>query len=70
MAAELSRLTDELRKEKQQWESSDWKMNDMIEKWWTQMMENEENQNQIKNRMNYYEKEKRLGAMAQIAEGI
>lgn len=38
LATELSRLTQELKKEKEGWESSDWKMNEMIEKWWTQMM--------------------------------
>ena len=38
LATELSRLSEELQKEKEGWEGSDWKMNDVIEKWWGQMM--------------------------------
>ena len=80
MATELSRLTEELRKEKEGWESTDWKMNDMIEKWWAQMMgnlddrtsslfvENEEEKGKIRSRMNHLEKEKRMDAMTQVEE--
>ncbi|KAI8915528.1 hypothetical protein BC831DRAFT_432109 [Entophlyctis helioformis] len=38
MADEVSRLTEELRKDKRAWESADWKMDQMVEKWWDQMM--------------------------------
>jgi hypothetical protein len=65
----LARLTEELKKEKQHWESSDWKMNDMIEKWWNQMMEKETLQNRFRERMGAVEKEKKLDAISQIAQG-
>ncbi|KAI8850295.1 hypothetical protein BC829DRAFT_389720 [Chytridium lagenaria] len=38
LADEVNRLTDELRKDKKAWEKADWKMNDMVEKWWDSMM--------------------------------
>ena len=37
-AEELTRLTEELRKDKSAWDATDWKVNDMIEKWWDQMI--------------------------------
>jgi hypothetical protein len=63
----LARLTQELKKEKQHWESSDWKMNDMIEKWWNQMVEKENLQSQFKEKMNTF-KEKKFGS--DFAQGI
>jgi hypothetical protein len=68
LAAELSRLTDELRKEKKQWENSDWQMNEMIEKWWVQMTENEEERAKFKARMNFFEAEKKIDVMSQISQ--
>lgn len=68
LATELSRLTEELRKEKEGWETSDWKMNDMIEKWWGQMMENEEERGKIRSRMEHLEREKRMEAVDQIKQ--
>jgi hypothetical protein len=70
LAAELARLTEELKKEKQHWEKSDWKMNDMIEKWWGQMMENENNRSQYRDRMKEMEATNRLRSMSQLSQSI
>ncbi|KAI8894406.1 WD40-repeat-containing domain protein [Globomyces pollinis-pini] len=67
LAAELSRLTEELRHEKKQWESSDWKMNEMIEKWWSQMTAQQEEREKLKAEMNFMEQENKVDAMTQIS---
>ncbi|KAJ3294809.1 TBC1 domain member 31 [Borealophlyctis nickersoniae] len=68
VADEVSRLTEELRKDRRAWESADWKMNDMVEKWWEQMMGEEETHAERKARLDAMEKEQRARAMREIAE--
>lgn len=63
-------MTEELRRDQNQWEKKDYHMNEMIEKWWEQMIENEEERNKFKNRMDTLEAEKKLDVMSQIAAGI
>jgi hypothetical protein len=38
MADEVTRLTEELRRDKRAWETADWRMNEMIERWWESMI--------------------------------
>ncbi|KAJ3058129.1 TBC1 domain member 31, partial [Podochytrium sp. JEL0797] len=38
MANDVTKLTEDLKKDKKAWENADWKMNDMVEKWWENMM--------------------------------
>jgi uncharacterized protein YjiS (DUF1127 family) len=35
---ELTRLTEDLKKDKSAWDTADWKMNEMIEEWWEKML--------------------------------
>ncbi|KAJ3174752.1 serine/threonine-protein kinase HAL4/sat4 [Irineochytrium annulatum] len=68
VADEVSRLTEELRRDKANWENADWKMNDMVEKWWEQMMSMEESNIDRKARLDALEKEQRAKALRQISE--
>ncbi|KAL2919956.1 hypothetical protein HK105_200022 [Polyrhizophydium stewartii] len=68
VADEMARLTEELRRDKKAWESADWKMDQMIERWWEQMMGEEDLREQSKSKMDALEKEKRISAMQQISD--
>lgn len=63
-------MTEELKKEKQQWEASDLNMNDMIEQWWAQMTEKEKERSQTRSRMEFLDKNQRLDVLAQIEQGF
>ncbi|KAJ8324283.1 hypothetical protein O5D80_007475 [Batrachochytrium dendrobatidis] len=68
MADELARLSDELKQDKKTWDSVDFKMDQMVEKWWEQMMGEEDMRQESKTKLGILEKEKRATAMRQIAE--
>ncbi|KAJ3209747.1 TBC1 domain member 31 [Dinochytrium kinnereticum] len=68
LADEVNRLTEELRKDKKNWEKADWKMNEMVEKWWDSMMNMEESHTERKARLDAMEKEQRARALRRIAE--
>ncbi|KAH6570797.1 hypothetical protein BASA60_007519 [Batrachochytrium salamandrivorans] len=68
MADELARLTDDLKRDKKAWDSADWKMDQMVEKWWEQMMGEEDMRMESKAKLDTLEKEKRATAMRQISE--
>ncbi|KAJ3323251.1 TBC1 domain member 31 [Boothiomyces sp. JEL0866] len=69
LAAELNRLTEEIKKDKKEWESNDWKLNEMVEKWWQQMSLQEQERNKTQERLNNFENEKRIDVMTQINQG-
>ncbi|KAJ3108872.1 TBC1 domain member 31 [Phlyctochytrium planicorne] len=68
LADEVNRLTEELRRDKKEWEKADWKMNEMVEKWWDSMMNMEESHTERKARLDAMEKEQRARALRRIAE--
>ncbi|KAJ3407502.1 TBC1 domain member 31 [Chytriomyces hyalinus] len=68
LADEVSKLSDELKKDKQAWESADWKMNEMVETWWESMMGAEDSHNERLARLDAQEKEQRVRALKRIAE--
>ncbi|TPX64138.1 hypothetical protein SpCBS45565_g06095 [Spizellomyces sp. 'palustris'] len=68
MADEITQLTEELRRDKRAWESADWKMNEMVERWWDQMMGDEASHRERQARLDAMDKEQRAKAMHNIAE--
>ncbi|KAJ3273343.1 TBC1 domain member 31 [Terramyces sp. JEL0728] len=66
LAAELNRLTEEIKKDKKEWESSDWKLNEMVEKWWQQMTLQEQERSKAQEKLNNFENETRIDVMTQI----
>ncbi|KAI9203502.1 uncharacterized protein BJ171DRAFT_509794 [Polychytrium aggregatum] len=65
---EVSRLVEELRRDKREWENSDWKMNEMLEKWWSNMMDEQENHQLRKAKLDALEKEQRSRAVQRIIQ--
>ncbi|KAI8607774.1 hypothetical protein BC830DRAFT_1157806 [Chytriomyces sp. MP71] len=68
LAVEVSKLGEELKRDKQAWETADWKMNDMVESWWESMMGAEETHNDRLARLDASEKEQRIRSLKRIAE--
>ncbi|KAJ3027429.1 UNVERIFIED_CONTAM: TBC1 domain member 31 [Siphonaria sp. JEL0065] len=68
MADDVAQLTDDLKKDKKAWETADWKMNEMVEKWWENMMGAEDSHNERISRLDALEKEQRARALRRIAE--
>ncbi|KAJ3099085.1 TBC1 domain member 31, partial [Phlyctochytrium bullatum] len=68
LTAEVNMLSEELRKDKADWERADWKVNEMVEKWWDSMMNMEESHTERKARLDAMEKEQRARALRRIAE--
>ncbi|KAJ3223877.1 TBC1 domain member 31 [Clydaea vesicula] len=68
IAGEVTRLSEELKKDKKAWEAADWKTSDMIDKWWAATMDEEALRQERNIAMNAAEKEKRAAAMDVIAE--
>ncbi|KAJ3385682.1 TBC1 domain member 31 [Entophlyctis sp. JEL0112] len=84
IAADLSKLTDDLKGDKKAWENADWKMNDIVEKWWQKMMgkslylktirlnktieDVEDSHNDRVSRLDAIEKEQRAKTLRRIAE--
>ncbi|KAJ3087551.1 TBC1 domain member 31 [Quaeritorhiza haematococci] len=68
MMNELTKLSEDLRRDRRAWEAADWKMNEVVDKWWDTMMSEEESHAQRKARLDAMEKEQRAKAMRQIAE--
>lgn len=73
---ELTRLTEELKKDKSAWDSADWKMNDMIEQWWDQMIGtfyiNVGQEKKVRARKEHFkltEREEKAAALDTIAQG-
>ena len=69
MTGEVSRLADQLVKDRQKWESADWKTSEMVDKWWDTMINEERMRNDKLVSMNAAEKEERARAMDEIASG-
>lgn len=65
---EISRLQDELRRDKRAWETTDWKMTEMVEKWWESMVQEESSHAERRFRLNALEKTKRAQALHQIGD--
>ncbi len=38
MASEISKLNEELQRDKNAWESADWKTSNMVDKWWENLI--------------------------------
>jgi hypothetical protein len=64
----MHRLTDELAKDKEAWESADWKMNDMIETWWDKMTGEDQYMHDRKARFDHLEKSTKTKLMATVAD--
>ncbi|KAI8905481.1 WD40-repeat-containing domain protein [Gorgonomyces haynaldii] len=67
-AEELTRLTEELQRDKSAWDQADWKMNEMVEQWWDQMLGQEKSRQQRRAEMDLAEKDKRAAAINTIAQ--
>ncbi|KAI9331207.1 rab-GTPase-TBC domain-containing protein [Obelidium mucronatum] len=68
MADEVVKLTEDLNHDKKAWETADWKMNEMVEKWWENMMGAEDSHKERISRLDALEKEQRARALRRIAE--
>ncbi|KAJ3331719.1 TBC1 domain member 31 [Blyttiomyces sp. JEL0837] len=68
IANEVTQLAEELQQDKMAWESADWKMNDMVEKWWESMIAMEDSHTERKARLDAVEKDQRIRALRRIAE--
>ncbi|KAJ1562116.1 TBC1 domain member 31, partial [Nowakowskiella sp. JEL0078] len=64
----VNRLADELERDKKAWESADWKMNDLVEKWWDRLIDVEEDHLERQMRLDARETEQRSKAILKIAE--
>lgn len=65
---DITRLTQELKKDQNAWEAGDWKMNEMVEKWWQQMLDQQKVVEAKKQKANIEELGNKADAMNTIAE--
>ncbi|ORY31167.1 hypothetical protein BCR33DRAFT_724099 [Rhizoclosmatium globosum] len=68
MAEDVAKLTEDLKVDKKAWEGAEWRMNEMVEKWWENMMGAEDSHNERISRLDALEKEQRARALRRIAE--
>ncbi|KAJ3339257.1 TBC1 domain member 31 [Gonapodya sp. JEL0774] len=68
LADEVSRLGDELRRDKREWESGDGRMSDALENWWTGMLAEEEAHAEKIRKLDELEKGERVRTMREIAQ--
>ncbi|KXS18486.1 hypothetical protein M427DRAFT_211706 [Gonapodya prolifera JEL478] len=68
IADEVSRLGEELRRDKREWEAGDGRMSDALEEWWTGMVEEEEAHIDKLRKLGELQKVDRVRTMRDIAE--
>ncbi|KAI9356508.1 hypothetical protein DFJ73DRAFT_822843 [Zopfochytrium polystomum] len=68
MTNEINRLADRLEDDRRAWEEADWKMNEMVESWWENLMNSEETHEERRARLDAMEKDQRIRALERIAD--
>jgi hypothetical protein len=68
MTGEISRLADELKRDRQAWERTDWQTSEMVEQWWGTMMTEEDGRKDKMDADDALDKERRVKTMDAIAE--